>query len=149
MSKQSNQDKTTLLKPNTRPVKWFLIDATGKTLGRLASEIAKVLRGKHRPDYTPSTDCGDGVIVLNAGDVHLTGAKPAQKIYREYTGWIGGMKEIPFKVMRQKHPTEILRRAVNGMMPSNRLTPRQMTRLRLFAGDKHDLQAQNPIPVEL
>jgi large subunit ribosomal protein L13 len=143
------QDKSTLLKPNQRTPKWLLIDANGKTLGRLASEIAKVLRGKHRPDYTPAVDCGDGIVVINAEKVRLSGAKEAQKIYREYTGHIGGMKEIPFRVMLQRHPTEILRRAVSGMMPSNRLTPRQMKRLRLFVGPEHDMQAQTPLPVAL
>jgi large subunit ribosomal protein L13 len=129
--------------------KWFLIDATGKTLGRFATEIANILRGKHKVTYTTHVDGGDGVVIINADKIKVTGAKEAQKIYRYHTGAMSGMREVPYRVMKARKPDYIIRHAVKGMMPKTRLTEQQMKKLRIFAGDKHDLQAQNPIPVNI
>lgn len=147
MGQQLNHQPTKLLTKEQALSgrKWFLFDASGKTLGRFASEIAKVLRGKHKPSFTPHVDCGDGVIIINAEKIKVTGAKDAQKIYRYHTGAMSGLREVPYKVMMQKKPTEILRRAVKGMMPKSRLTEAQMKKLRIFAGDKHEMEAQQPI----
>ena len=129
--------------------KWFLLDANGKTLGRFAAEIAKVLRGKHKTSFTPYVDCGDGVVIINAEKIKVTGAKDAQKIYRYHTGAMSGMREIPYRVMLQKKPEEIIRRAVAGMMPRTRLGAQQQKKLRIFAGDKHDMEAQTPQVVSI
>ena len=129
--------------------KWFLFDAEGKTLGRFAAEIAKVLRGKHRPDFTQHVDCGDGVIVINADKVKVTGMKAARKIYREYTGFIGGMKETPYRTMMARRPTYAVTHAVKGMMPKTRLGGQQVKKLRVYAGPDHRMQAQNVTPVNV
>jgi large subunit ribosomal protein L13 len=129
--------------------KWFLFDATGKTLGRLAAEVAKVLRGKHRPDFTPHVDCGDGVVIINAEKVAVTGMKEARKIYKSYTGYIGGLREVPLGTMRARKPAYLLMRAVKGMMPKTRLGGQQIKKLRVYAGTEHRMKAQNPIPVNL
>lgn len=125
--------------------KWFIIDASGQVVGRLASQIANILRGKHRPEYTPHTDLGDGVIVINAEKVVMTGNKEEQKIYRHHTLWQGGLKEIPYKEMMEKHPERILERAVRGMLARGGQGKRQFKRLRCIAGAEHDMQAQQPI----
>ncbi|NGX39408.1 MAG: 50S ribosomal protein L13 [Chlamydiae bacterium] len=127
--------------------KWILFDAKGKTLGRFATEIAKVLRGKHKPSFTSHVDCGDGVIIINAGKIEVTGAKEAQKLYRYYTGSMGGLREIPYRVMKERKPEYIIRHAVQGMMPKTRLGKQQLKKLRIFAGDSHDMEAQQPISV--
>ena len=127
--------------------KWLLFDAKGKTLGRFASEIAKVLRGKHKPSYTPHVDCGDGVIIINADKIVVTGNKEGQKIYRYHTGAMSGLREVPYRTMMARKPEEILRRAIEGMMPNSRLGKQQVKKLRIFAGQEHDLQAQQPIEV--
>ena len=127
--------------------KWYLFDATGKTLGRFASEIAMILRGKHKVDFTPHVDAGDGVVIINAEKIKVTGAKEAQKIYRYHTGAMSGLREVPYRTMLARKPDYIIRSAVSGMMPNSRLTKHQLKKLRIFAGDKHDMQAQNPIPV--
>lgn len=127
--------------------KWYLFDAQGKTLGRFAAEVAKILRGKHRPDFTPYVDCGDGVIIINAEKVTVTGMKEARKIYRSYTGYVGGMREIPYRTLLARNPDRILRRAIEGMMPKTRLGGQQVKKLRIYKGSDHDLRAQNPIPV--
>ena len=128
---------------------WFLLDAAGKTLGRLATEVVKILRGKHKPTFTPHVDSGDGVIIINAEKIVVTGAKEAQKIYRYHTGAMSGMREIPFRTMRAKKPTYMLRHAIKGMMPKTRLSEAQLKKLRIFAGEQHDHQAQNPITVNI
>jgi len=125
--------------------KWLLLDAKGKTLGRFASEVAKILRGKHKPNFTPHVDCGDGVIVVNASQIKVTGAKEAQKIYYHHTGKSNGLRETPFRVMLDRHPDRIIWEAVKGMMPLSRLGRQQMKKLRIYAGDVHDLEAQQPI----
>ena len=128
---------------------WFLFDAKGKTLGRLASEIAKILRGKHRPEFTPHVDGGDGVIVLNAKEVKVTGSKEAQKVYHRYTGYMGGLRTMTYREMLQKKPDQILMHAVKGMLPKTRLGRAQLKKLRIYAGDAHDLDAQKPTKVEI
>lgn len=129
--------------------KWFLLDASGKTLGRFSAEVAKILRGKHKPNFTFHTDGGDGVIVINASKIKVTGAKAAQKIYRYHTGAMGGMREIPYKIMLARKPEYIIRKAVSGMMPKTRLAKAQMKKLRIFAEDQHDLQSQQPVTAQI
>lgn len=129
--------------------KWFVLDASGKTLGRFATEVAKILRGKHRPNFTSHVDTGDGVIVINASKIKVTGAKEAQKIYRYHTGAMSGMREIPYRVMQARKPDYIIRHAVKGMMPKTRLSEAQMKKLRIFADDQHEMQAQQPIVAQV
>ena len=124
--------------------KWYVVDAEGQTLGRLASEIAKVLRGKNKPIYTPHVDTGDYVIVVNAEKINVTGKKLDQKMYRYHTGYVGGLKEITYREMMEKKPEEVVAHAVSGMLPKNKLRARMMTRLRVFAGAEHTHAAQKP-----
>lgn len=145
----SDNNKTFLLKKEAVKRNWFILDASGKTLGRFANEVAKILRGKHKPDFTPYVDSGDGVIVVNADKIVVTGSKEAQKIYRYYTGYMGGMREIPYKVMKTRNPEYIIEHAVKGMLPKSRLANQQARRLRVFAGENHDLEAQKPIKVNI
>ncbi len=126
---------------------WYQIDAKGKTLGRLASEIAKILRGKHKVTFTPHIDGGDGVIVVNAEKVVMTGAKEANKVYRYYTGSMGGLREIPYRIMLARKPDYILRHAVEGMMPKTKLGNKQLKKLRIYAGENHSMKAQKPTQV--
>ena len=129
--------------------KWFLFDATGKTLGRFSAEIAKILRGKHKPTFTSNVDTGDGVVIINALKIKVTGSKAAQKIYRYHTGAMSGMREIPYRIMQARKPDYIIRHAVKGMMPKTRLGEAQMKKLRIFADDQHDLQAQQPVVAQI
>ncbi|MCH9630736.1 MAG: 50S ribosomal protein L13 [Chlamydiia bacterium] len=129
--------------------KWFLLDAEGKTLGRFASEIAKILRGKHKTTFTPNVDSGDGVIVVNAEKIAVTGNKEAQKEYKRYTGYIGGLRATPYRVMKERKPDEIIRHAVKGMMPKTKLGKAQIKKLRIYAGTSHNMSAQKPIAVEI
>src|SRR5690606_6697460 len=110
---------------------WFVLDASGKTLGRFASEISKILRGKHKPTYTPHVPCGDGVIIINADKIEVTGHKEAQKEYYDYSGYPSGGKMVPYRRMKERHPDRIIRRAVQGMVPRNRLGRALMKRLRI------------------
>ena len=128
---------------------WFVLDATGKTLGRFAAEVAKILRGKHKTNFTPHVDGGDGVIIINASKIKVTGAKAAQKLYRYYTGYMSGMREIPYNVMLGRKPDYILWHAIKGMVPKTRLGEAQMKKLRIYAEDQHDMQAQKPIAVNV
>ena len=145
MSAQGKQP-TKFFKTNRQEMNWYLFDAKGKTLGRLASEIVKVLKGKHKPQYTPNMDCGDGVIVINAKDVKISGSKEAQKVYYRYSGFPGGLKEIPYRRMQERQPEKIVELAVKGMMPTRTPLGRQMLRkLRVFANDQHNMVAQQPI----
>ena len=127
--------------------KWFLFDASGKTLGRFAAEVAKVLTGKHRPDYTPHVDTGDGVVIINADKIKVTGMKHARKIYRSYTGFMGGLREVPYDTMMARKPTYVLWHAIHGMVPRSRLGRQQMKKLRIHAGSEYDVKAQKPTPV--
>jgi large subunit ribosomal protein L13 len=147
----NHKQKTPLLttKEALESRRWYLLDATGKTLGRFAAEVAKILRGKHRTDYTPHVDCGDGVIIINAEKIRVTGMKHARKIYRSYTGHVGGMREVPYETLMARKPEMILERAIEGMMPGSRLANQQTRKLRIYKGAEHDMKAQNPIPVNL
>ena len=127
---------------------WFIIDAEGKTLGRLSTEIARILRGKHRPTYTPHVECGDGVIIVNAAKVCVTGNKQAQKVYRKHTGSPGGMRETTYETMQARKPCYIIEHAVKGMLPKTKQGRAQMKRLRLFAGAEHNMAAQQPIALK-
>ena len=124
--------------------KWYIIDAANKPLGRVATEAAKLLRGKHKPTFTPNIDTGDHVIILNVKDVILTGNKLDQKMYRHHSGYIGGMKETPARVMLEKNPEKAMTLAVKGMLPHTSLGRKMATKLRVFAGSEHNLQAQKP-----
>jgi len=146
---KANFQKTTILKEQEVKHDWFVLDATGKTLGRLASEIAKILRGKHRPTFTPHVDGGDGVILVNAGKVHVSGNKEAQKVYYSHSGFVGGLREIGYRRMKERKPEYIIEHAVKGMMPKNRLSRKQMKRLRVFAGAEHNMEAQTPTNVNI
>jgi large subunit ribosomal protein L13 len=128
---------------------WYLVDATGKTLGRLASEIAKILMGKNKPTYTPHIDGGDFVVVVNAEKVFVTGKKLNQKIYYKHTGYFGHLKETTLKEMLEKKPEEVIRLAVRGMLPKNKLRDRRLKRLKVYAGPEHPHKSQNPKPIEL
>ena len=124
--------------------KWYIIDAAEKPLGRVATEAAKLLRGKHKPTFTPNIDTGDHVIIINAKDVILTGNKINQKVYRHHSGYIGGMKEVPAKVMLEKNPEKALTLAIKGMLPHNSLGRKSLKKLRVYAGSEHENQAQKP-----
>jgi len=147
----NHKQKTPLLTKqeaiNTR--KWYLLDASGKTLGRFAAEVAKILRGKHRPEFTPYVDCGDGVVIINAEKIQVTGMKHARKIYRSYTGFIGGLREVPYETMMARKPEFILERAIKGMMPKSRLGGQQVKKLRIYKGAEHRMIAQQPIPANI
>jgi large subunit ribosomal protein L13 len=151
MSNQAKKNVTVLLTKEAALAarKWYLLDATGKTLGRFSSEVAKILRGKHKAHFTPHVDTGDGVVIINASKIKVTGAKEAQKLYRYYTGSMGGMREIPYRVMQARKPDYIIRRAVKGMMPKTRLSEAQMKKMRIFGDDRHDMHAQQPVSVQL
>ncbi len=124
---------------------WFVLDAAGKTLGRLTSEITKILRGKHKPTFTFNIDGGDGVIVINAGQVVVTGNKAATKEYKYHTGYVNGLRRIPYRTMLARKPEYIIEHATKRMMPHSRLANAQLKRLHVFAGPEHNLQAQKPI----
>ena len=128
---------------------WYIVDATDHTLGRLASEIAKVLRGKNKPTYTPHVDTGDHVIVINADKVKLTGKKLDQKMYRYHTGHPGGLKEIAYRDMMINKPEEVLMHAVRGMLPKNRLGRQMIKKLRVYRGAEHNHSAQKPEVLEI
>lgn len=141
--------KTFMAKEDEVVKKWFLVDAEGQVLGRLASEIARRLRGKHKPIYTPHNDTGDFVVVINADKVKLTGRKMDDKIYYRYSGYIGGLKEINARGLLAKKPTEALALAVRGMLPKNSLGRRQLKKLKIYAGGAHPHAAQQPEPIQL
>jgi len=146
MTHKSKHKTILLTKEEVLPLrKWFILDASGKTLGRFAAEVAKILRGKHKLTFTPHVDAGDGVIIINAEKIKVTGAKEAQKIYRYHTGAMSGMREVPYRVMKDRKPEYIIRHAVKGMMPKTRLAEAQMKKLRVFAGEAHDMSAQKPV----
>lgn len=128
---------------------WFVVDAAGQNLGRLATRIATVLRGKHKPIFTPSMDTGDFVIVVNADKVAVTGRKLDQKMYYRYSGYPGGLTETSLRRMLQTHPTRVVEFAVRGMLPKNRLGRAMLKKLKVYAGDTHPHQAQQPKPLEI
>ena len=124
---------------------WYIIDAEGKPLGRVAAQAAAILKGKHLPTYTPHVDCGDHVIVINAEKAVVTGKKMTDKMYYHHTGWIGNLKESSYGAMLEKHPTRPMTLAIKGMIPKNSLGAKALTRLRVYAGAEHEHQAQNPV----
>ncbi len=136
--------KSFVLKPAEAQKKWYVIDAQDKIVGRLATEVADLLRGKRNPQYTPHTDSGDFVVVINADKVKFTGSKWDDKKYYWHTGYVGGIKERTAKVQLERHPELILMEAVKGMLPKNSLGRAQLTKLKVFTGSEHTHQAQNP-----
>ena len=140
---------TYMAKAGTFEQKWLLVDATDKIVGRLASEIAVILMGKHRPTYTPHVDTGDFVVVVNAEKISVTGNKRAAKMYYRHSGYPGGLKTRTLNDMLERRPEEVLRLAVKGMLPRNRLARKQLTKLKIYAGPEHPHQAQKPQPMEL
>jgi large subunit ribosomal protein L13 len=125
---------------------WFVVDADGKTLGRLATEVARVLMGKHKPLYTPNAQVGDFVVVVNAEKVRLTGNKWSDKLYRHHSMYPGGLKEISAKDLLAKHPTRLIEKAVRGMLPKNRIGDRLIRKMKVYAGERHPHEAQKPAP---
>ena len=136
--------KSFIAKPAEVERKWYVIDAEGKNLGRMSSQIAAILRGKNKPTYTPHVDCGDYVIVINAEKVEVTGKKRKEKIYKRHTGYPGGLREMTFEQMLEKHPTEVVRHAVKGMMPNGKLGRQMYKKLKVYAGPEHEHAAQKP-----
>ncbi|MFI3226988.1 MAG: 50S ribosomal protein L13 [Clostridia bacterium] len=124
--------------------KWYIVDAANKPLGRTAATVATLLRGKHKPEFTPHVDCGDFVIVINAEKAVLTGKKLDQKYYRRHTGWIGGLKEVKYSTLMNERPTLAVELAVKGMLPKNTIGRSSMTRVKIYAGENHDNAAQKP-----
>jgi large subunit ribosomal protein L13 len=141
--------KSYVAKPLEVERKWYVVDAEGKTLGRLASEVAKILRGKHKPIYTPHVDTGDFVIIVNAEKVHVTGKKMDQKKYRWHTGYIGNLKERTYREMNQRNPERVIELAVKGMLPHNTLGSQMYTKLKVYAGPEHNHAAQKPEVLEI
>ncbi|HCS74031.1 MAG TPA: 50S ribosomal protein L13 [Clostridiales bacterium] len=141
--------KTYMANSNTVERKWYVVDAKGKTLGRLSSEIAKILRGKHKPTYTPHVDTGDFVIVINAEQVTITGKKAEQKLYRNHSQYPGGLKEVTFEQLMDKKPIEAIMHAVKGMLPHNSLGRQMLKKLKVYAGPTHTHEAQQPELLEL
>lgn len=136
--------KSFVAKPADIERKWYVIDADGQTLGRLATQVAMILRGKHKPTFTPHVDCGDNVIVINAGKVVLTGKKLEQKKYYRYSGYVGGLKETTARDMLEKKPETMVYEAVKGMMPKNTLGREMLTKLRVYKDAEHAHAAQKP-----
>jgi large subunit ribosomal protein L13 len=141
--------KSYMARPLEVERKWYVVDAEGKHLGRLATEIARVLRGKKKVQYTPHVDVGDFVVVVNADRVVVTGRKAEQGVYRRHSGYPGGMKETSYEQMLARKPTEILRKAVYGMMPKTRLARKQFKKLKIYAGPEHPHAAQDPQELEV
>jgi large subunit ribosomal protein L13 len=135
---------TFMPKAETVERKWYVVDAAGLTLGRMASEVAKILSGKNKPIYTPHVDTGDFVVIINADKVVLTGKKLEQKLYRWHTGHPGGLKEVQYRHMMENKPEEVVMHAVKGMLPKNKLGRKMLTKLRVYRGEEHKHQAQNP-----
>ncbi len=141
--------KTYVAKATDRDRQWLLIDANGLTLGRLATQIADLLRGKLKPEYTPHVDTGDFVVVINAEKISVSGNKLKEKMYRRHTGYPGGLRERTLEEMLERRPEEVIRQAVRGMLPRNRLARQQITKLKVYAGTDHPHVAQKPTKLEL
>ncbi len=141
--------KTISANRKTVDKQWLLVDAEGETLGRLSSKVAKLLRGKHKTDFTPHVDCGDNVVVINAEKIHLTGNKWATKTYLRYTGYPGGQRATSVAELLQKNPERIIEKAVKGMLPKNRLGADLFRNLKVYAGSAHDQEAQKPATINL
>ncbi|MDP6793379.1 MAG: 50S ribosomal protein L13 [Anaerolineales bacterium] len=141
-------DKTYVTKASDIDREWFVVDATGEILGRLATRIASMLRGKHKPHYAPNLDTGDFVIVVNGGKISVTGNRLDEKLYRRHTGYPGGLKEITLRRMIEKHPERVIRLAVKGMLPKNKLGRQMLKKLKVYAGAEHPHTAQQPRVLE-
>lgn len=141
--------KTFIVKENDIQRQWYVVDAAGQTLGRLASRIAQILRGKHKPTYSPHLDTGDFVVVINADQIHVTGRKMDQKMYYRHSGYMGGLTEISLRDQMQRHPTFAIKLAVKGMMPKGPLGRKMIKKLKIYAGADHPHQAQQPRILEL
>jgi large subunit ribosomal protein L13 len=141
--------KTYVATPANRQREWFVVDAQGKTLGRLATQIADVLRGKRKPEYTPHCDTGDFVVVVNAARIAVTGNKRSDKVYYRHSGYPGGIKARTLGDMLERRPEQVIRNAVQGMLPRNRLGRQQLRKLKVYAGAEHPHQAQQPKPLEI
>jgi large subunit ribosomal protein L13 len=141
--------KTFSAKPETVKRDWYVVDATDKTLGRLSTEIARRLRGKHKPEYTPHVDTGDYIVVINAEKVHVSGNKTTDKMYHHHTGYPGGLKSISFEKLIEKAPERVIEAAVKGMLPKNPLGRDMYRKLKVYAGDKHNHEAQQPKVLEI
>ena len=142
-------NKTTLAVTNRSTAKWFVVDAQKEVLGRLAARVAQILMGKHKPEYTPHADTGDYVIVINAGDVQVTGRKATDKVYRHHTHWPGGLVERPYPEVKARHPDEMVRLAIRRMMPKTTMGRHMMGKLHVYAGKEHHHHAQRPEPLLL
>ena len=136
--------KTTALRTQDIEQKWYLIDCSGQTLGRLSVKVANILRGKNKPEYTPNSDVGDFVVLINAKNLKVTGSKNEDKIYFRHTGYPGGIKQIAFKDLLSKDPEKVLRLAVKGMLPKNKLNRQVIKKLKVYAGEEHPHEAQRP-----
>ncbi len=147
--KEIEMTKSYVAKKEEVQPQWYIVDAAGKSAGRLAVKLADMLRGKGKPTFTPHVDCGDFVVVINAEKVKLTGAKDTQKIYKKFTGYVGGLKQHSAATVREKDPTRIITQAVRGMLPKNKLSAQVIKKLKVYAGAEHPHGAQNPQPVEL
>ena len=141
--------KTWNAKPGEIERRWYLVDAEGKTLGRLATQIADTLRGKHKAEYTPHVDTGDFVVVVNAEKITVTGNKLDDKLYYRHSGYPGGLRSRPLRDQLERRPTEVIRKAVKGMLPKNRLAAQQLTKLKIYAGPEHPHGPQDPQPLNL
>jgi large subunit ribosomal protein L13 len=141
--------KTFVATPENRERDWLVVDATGKTLGRLATQIADILRGKHKPEYTPHCDVGDFVVVINAEKISVTGKKREEKLYHRYSGYPGGLRSRTLSEMLERRPEEVIRLAVKGMLPRNRIARAQLRKLKVYAGADHPHVAQQPKPMEI
>jgi len=141
--------KTVSMRPQDVDRSWYVVDAENRTLGRLATEIARRLRGKHKAEYTPHVDTGDYIIVVNADKVRVTGNKTSDKMYHRHSGYPGGIKSMNFEAMQQKHPEQIIEKAVKGMLPRNPLGRAMIKKLKVYAGAEHPHSAQQPQPLEI
>lgn len=140
--------KTYMAKPEEVERKWYVVDATDMVLGRLASQVAMVLRGKNKPTFTPNVDTGDYVIIINADKVRLTGKKLEKKYYRYHTGYIGGLKEVQYKKLMAEKPEFVVYKAVKGMLPKNAIGRTMIKKLHVYAGNEHNHQAQQPVELK-
>ena len=140
---------TYMAKKETLERKWYILDAANKPLGRTAASAATILRGKHRPEFTPHVDCGEFVIIVNCDKAVLTGNKINQKLYRTHSGYIGGLKETSYKKLMAERPEFAMKIAVKGMLPKNSIGDKSLTRLRVYRGSEHGQQAQKPVPYEV
>ena len=142
--KLDKSNRTFLPKKDAIDKKWWLVDADGVVLGRLATEVANILRGKNKPSYTPFFDTGDFIIIINANKIKITGSKDEQKMYYRHSGYMGGLKEIPYQRMMETHPERIIKHAVKGMLAKNKLNRKILKKLKIFTGPEHKHEAQKP-----